>query len=117
MTTPTPALAKKRKGSGSDEPFTYESPTLKETNDDGEEVPWSITVPSMSVMPRPNQYKLLRLQDEDPTGVRSTRFLFQNGIGKELLQKLEDLPGEEEEDFTRMWQEHSGITLGELKAS
>jgi hypothetical protein len=100
------------KGPGSDEPFTYETSL---TNED--DTPYVITVPSMAVMPKPNQFKFLRLQKADRTGVLATDYLLELGIGRELMDELERLPGDESLDFMTKWSEHSGVALGESRAS
>lgn len=104
--------ADKSKGSGSDEPFSFPS-SLKD--DDGEQI--TITVPSLAVMKRPNQFKLLRLQKQDHSGVDSTEYLLRHGLGDELMELLEELPGEESDEFMKQWTEHSGVSLGESRAS
>lgn len=104
---PTP-----KKGHGSDDDFEF---TSSMTDDDGN--PIVITVPSLAVTPKPNQFKLLRLQKKDASGVLATDYLLEIAIGREMMTELEDLPGDESTEFMTQWAEHSGVTLGESSAS
>ena len=99
-------------GAGSDEPFVYESSL---TDADG--TPYVITVPSLATLPKPNQFKLLRLQKQDRSGILATDYMLEMGIGRDLMDRLEDLPGDESAEFMTKWAEHSGVALGESRAS
>jgi hypothetical protein len=113
-------------GGGSDEPFTWESPTVKvevegPKDKDGKRtttvVPWSVTIPSLTKLPRPNQMTMLRLQKADKSGVDATDYMLRNGLGDEVMERFEDLPGEEMDQLLEEWADHSGISLGEYRAS
>ena len=112
MATPKKPVLAAKKGPGSDEDFVYESTLLDE---DGKKI--TITVPSLAVMPKPNQFKLIRLQKADQSGILATDYLLENGIGRELMDLLEELPGDESNEFMEKWTEHSGLSLGESRAS
>ena len=106
------AVPSKKKGPGSDEDFVFESSL---TDDDGQTIVF--TVPSLAVVPKPNQFKLLRLQRTDPSGVLATDLMLELAIGRELMEQLEELPGDESDTFMKDWADHSGVSLGESKAS
>ena len=108
----TAQLPKKKAAKGSDEPFSFESSLL---DDDGNRIVF--TVPSLAVIPKPNQFKLIRLQKADPTGILATDYTLEVGIGREMMDQLEELPGEESDEFMEAWAKHSGVALGESKAS
>ena len=93
------------KNAGSDDDFVFES-TIG-----------TITVPSLATTPKPNQFKLLRLQKNDKTGVLATDYLLEIAIGREKMEELEGLEGDESTKFMEDWAEHSGVSLGESKAS
>ena len=99
----SPALP--AKSAGSDDDFVFESSI------------GTITVPSLAVTPKPNQFKLLRLQKNDKTGVLATDYLLEIAIGREKMEELEELEGDESAKFMEDWAEHSGVSLGESKAS
>jgi hypothetical protein len=101
-----------KKGPGSDEPFVFTSSLT-----DDEDNPVVFTVPSLAVIPKPNQFKLLRLQKSDPSGVLATDLMLEAGIGRDLMDQLEELPGDESDKFMKDWADHSGVSLGESKAS
>jgi len=101
-----------KKGPGSDEDFVFTSSLL-----DDDDQPIVFTVPSLAVVPKPNQFKLMRLQKSDPSGVLATDYLMELAIGRELMEELEELPGDEGDTFMKEWGDHSGVTLGESKAS
>jgi len=101
-----------KKGPGSDEDFVFESSL---TDDDGQ--PVVFTVPSLAVVPKPNQFKLLRMQKSDPSGVLATDLMLESAIGRELMEQLEELPGDESDKFMKDWADWSGVALGESKAS
>lgn len=107
MTTTTKKSAPKpdATGPGSDEDFTFDSSA-------GE-----ITVRSLATIPKPNQLKLVRLEKDDPTHMASTFYLLQLALTPEGYESLEELPGDELEKFLAEWQDHSGLTLGEFRAS
>jgi hypothetical protein len=105
-------LATVKKGPGSDDDFVFKSTLLDDDNN-----PVVFTVPSLAVIPKPNQFKLLRLQKQDSSGVLATDLMLECGIGRDLMEQLEELPGDESNDFMTQWAEHSGVSLGESKAS
>lgn len=106
------ALATVRKGPGSDDDFVFTSSLRDDANN-----PVVFTVPSLAVIPKPNQFKLLRLQKSDPSGVLATDLMLESGIGRDLMDQLEELPGDESNEFMTQWADHSGVSLGESKAS
>jgi hypothetical protein len=88
------------KDAGSDADFVFESSI------------GTITVPSLATTPKPNQFKLLRLQKTDKTGVLATDYLLEIAIGREKMEEFEDLEGDESATFMEQWAEHSGVSLG-----
>ena len=47
----------------------------------------------------------------------ATFYLLELALSPENYAVLEDLPGDELETFLEEWQDHSGLTLGEYRAS
>jgi hypothetical protein len=43
--------------------------------------------------------------------------MLEAGIGRDLMDQLEELPGDESDKFMKDWADHSGVSLGESKAS
>lgn len=101
----------KAKGSGSDEPFDWPSSLV-----DDDDQPIVITVPSLAVMPKPNQFELLDIQDTRGPAA-ATNFILKNGLEPDLLALIRTLPGQESEDFMRAWVKWSGVSLGESRVS
>jgi len=100
-----PKVVKESTGPGSDEDFVFPSSV-------GE-----ITVRSLAVIPKPNQLKIVRLEKDDPSHMAATFYLLELALSPENYAILEDLPGDELETFLEEWQDHSGLTLGEYRAS
>ena len=103
--TPAP-----KRGPGSDEDFTYESSV-------GE-----ITVPSLSKAPAPNAWQMMEIESIDNPRVRNAResLLFLTlavGDDPETVNLVKKLDMVEFGDFLEAWGEHSGVSLGESKAS
>lgn len=103
----------KNKGPGSDEPFEWTCRTVTDEKDE----PIVLSVPSVSKLPKPNRFKFLRLQDEDPSGVKATRYILTNGLGPDTMEVLENMTDGEDAEFTDEWEAHSGTTLGKFAAS
>ena len=107
---------KTTKGKGSDEPFTFVTTLL-----DDDDQPISITVPSLALT-KPNGFKLHLLRKEDPSGFLVNDHLLRLSLGDgdeagDILEILAELSGEEAEQFQTQWREHSGVGLGESRAS
>lgn len=101
-------------GKGSDHPFTF--PTSL-TGDDGE--PVVITVPSLAKV-KLNEYKLQLLREESPVKAIGYSIRCSLGTGDEadrVMMLLAELDPDEATRFTEEWQEHSGVSQGESKAS
>lgn len=104
MPAPKKAPAVKR-GPGSDEDFTFET-------NDGK----TIVVPSLAVAPRVKGVAMLRAQaDKNPA--LGTLLMLEAAAGPKAMKLIEDLSDEECMEFIEQWGDHSGVGLGESKAS
>lgn len=97
-------MSPKLKPSGSDEPFVY-------TSTDGD----VITVPSMAVAPRPSQTKVLRASADKNQAL--VALLLLEAAAGDQMGAIDELPPAEQETFLLAWREHSGVGLGESRAS
>lgn len=103
------ALPAKR-GPGSDDDFTYESSF-------GE-----ITVPSLSKAKAPNAWQMMEIEAISDPRVRNAResLLFLTlavGDDPDSIELVKKLDMVEFGEFLQEWGEHSGVSLGESKAS
>lgn len=103
------------KGPGSDEPFTF---TTTQTDGDGN--PITITVPSCSVAPQPPPLVINEIVDEfedQRAQAKVQRLLLQTAVGDEAYAVIRQFGSQELKTFNDEWQKHSGVGLGEYKAS
>lgn len=115
---PKPEKADEEIGSGSDEDFVFETSLTEEVEDEDGNVtvvPVVLTVPSMAKI-TPNSTKMTRLYKQDPSGLAAADHLLDLALG-DLREIVESLPGGEEQEFLKAWREHSGVGLGESRAS
>ena len=97
---PKPAAAT---GPGSDDDFTMDTSV-------GE-----ITVPSLAVAPQPGP---IQLSEAVADGNQALAFLLMlRAATGDKYELIKSLPGDEQNDFLEAWAEHSGVRLGESKAS
>lgn len=93
---------------GSDEDFEFES-------SEG-----LIVVPSLAVAPQPPPVVVTEIVDEYEdrrASVKLNLLFLRTACGDEMYAKVRLLRAAELADFTAKWQEHSGISLGEFRAS
>src|SRR5690348_13148024 len=96
------------KPTGSDEDFVFES-------SEG-----TITVPSLAVAPQPPPVIVTEIVDEYEdrrASVKLNLLFLRTACGDEMYAKVRLLQASELSEFTEKWQEHSGISLGEFRAS
>jgi hypothetical protein len=109
MAAPKKAAVAKR-GPGSDDDFVYESSV-------GE-----ITVPSLSKAKAPNAWQIMEIESIENQRVKNAResLLFVQlaaGDDPDSLALIKQLDIVEFGEFLEAWGEHSGVQLGEYKAS
>lgn len=107
---PPKSKAAAKRGPGSDDDFTYDSSV-------GE-----ITVPSLSKAKAPNAWQMMEIESIENPRVRNAResMLFvQLAVGDdpEVQALVKQLDIVEFGEFLEAWGEHSGVQLGEYKAS
>lgn len=101
---PAPKKTAAKRGPGSDDDFTWESPA------------GTITVPSLAVAPRVSGMKMLRAQaDKNPA--LGTLLMLEAAAGPKAMKVLEELSDEDLMEFIEAWGDHSGVGLGESRAS
>lgn len=91
-------------GPGSDEDFEY-------TFESGE----TVTVPSLSRAKKPKPMAMMRAQAEGNQA--RVMILFLEAAAGDAMSVLEDLEDDELTAFLDAWSEHSGVGLGESRAS
>jgi hypothetical protein len=105
---PAPKKLSAPKPVGSDEDFEFES---------SEGV---ITVPSLSVAKQPAPIVVTEIVsefDDQRSNAKLNLLFLRTAAGDEAYAVIRLLPAGELKDFTEKWQEHSGVTLGEFRAS
>ncbi len=98
------APIKKSVGPGSDDDFSFESSL------------GTITIPSLSKGPRPNDLAMAEAQ-QSGNATRMVLLVTKAKATPEVWEKLTSLPNDELEEFFTAWGAHSGITPGESQAS
>jgi hypothetical protein len=43
--------------------------------------------------------------------------MLEAAIGRDMMEQLEELPGDESDKFMKDWADHSGVGLGDSRAS
>jgi hypothetical protein len=97
-----------KRGPGSDDDFVFESSA-------GE-----ITVPSLTVADQPPPIVVTEIVDEfeESRAAAKLNLLFlRTACGDDAYAVVRLLPASELKTFTEKWQDHSGISLGEFRAS
>lgn len=104
------ALPAAKRGPGSDEDFEYESSV------------GTIIVPSLSKAKPPNAWQIMEIESIENPRVRNAResMLFVElsvGDNPDALALVKQLDTVEFGEFLEAWGDHSGVTLGESRAS
>lgn len=107
---PKKALPSAKRGPGSDDDFTWDSSV-------GE-----ITVPSLAKAKAPNAWQMMEIESIENVRVKNAResLLFVQlaaGDDPDSLALIKKLDIVEFGEFLEAWGEHSGVALGEYKAS
>lgn len=113
----TAILPGQKSNKGSNEPFSFTTSLTRQT-DAGDE-PVVITVPSLAKV-QINEYKLQLLREQSAVKAVGYSLRCSLGVGPEadeVMMLLADLPPDEATRFTEEWQQHSGVSQGESKAS